>query len=190
MRFPSLLVATGAGVAALLAGCTTEVAGTPSAPTGLLLPPRPREVRLDGVDPCSLLTPDQRAGLGLTSQPSGSKPYVSLFMGDVPTCTMYSSSPGAVLLGVGTVTTVGIERWETADLAAPLQPVAVEGFPALIAVPTPSSTYCSVEIDIAAGQLLDVQIADAGDSPPVPQADLCRRATSAAKDMVQTLTSK
>ena len=185
MRLVLLLVAC-----LVAAGCTTEVAGTPSAPTGLLLPPRPREVRLDGVDPCSLLTAEQRAGLGFTSTPAISKPYVALFRGDVPTCTMFSSSPGAVLLGVGTVTTAGIERWQDTSLAARVRPTAVAGFPAVIALPTQSGAYCSVEVDVAPGQLLDVQISDGGDSPPVTQEALCQRAGQTAEEMARTLLTR
>ena len=80
--------------ALLAAGCTTVVAGTPSAPTGVLLPPRPREIRLDGVDPCSLLTAEQRAALGLESEPrSGNDPSSALYRGDVPICTMHGFRP-------------------------------------------------------------------------------------------------
>ena len=56
--------------AVLAAGCTTAVPGTPSAAGPPPLPPRPREVRLDGVDPCSLLTSEQRADLGFQSAAS------------------------------------------------------------------------------------------------------------------------
>jgi len=90
-------------------------------------------------------------------------------------------------LGVGTVTTVGIERWRDGNLAVHLRPEVVEGFPALVAIPTQSTAYCSVEVDLASGQLLDVQLADAGDTPPVPQNDLCLRAGRAAAEMTKTL---
>ena len=79
MRVALLVVA-----ALLTAGCTSAVEEPPPAPTGVVLPPRPREVRLEGVDPCSLLTAEQRAALGFTSEPhSGS--LGSAFHGDVPT---------------------------------------------------------------------------------------------------------
>ena len=74
--------------AVLTAGCTTAVEGTPSAQPPTPLPQRPQEVRLDGVDPCSLLTPEQRAELGLETAPRPSTSYVELFRGKVPTCTM------------------------------------------------------------------------------------------------------
>ena len=175
-------------VACLLAvGCTRVVEGTPSAPSGLLLPPRPREVRLDGVDPCSLLTAEQRAGLGLDSKPQRSLPYVQLFHGAVPTCTVSGPSPDAVLLVSGAVTTAGVERWSESDVAAKIQPALVAGFPALIAVPTRFADYCNVEIDVAPGQLLDVQFGGGGPQAAIDQVELCSRAARSAELMMQTL---
>jgi hypothetical protein len=173
--------------AVLAAGCTTAVEGTPSAEPPAPLPARPREVRLDGVDPCSLLTLEQRNTLRLRSRPSPSKPYVKLFSSEVPTCTTYSSSPGAVVLGVGTVTTVGIERWHSSDLAVRLEPTTIADFPAVVAVPTRSAAYCSVEVDVAPGQLIDVQMLDGGDNPPVTQDELCQQAARAADEIMKTL---
>lgn len=182
MRLVLLLVAC-----LVAAGCTTAVEGTPSAPTGVLLPPRPREVRLDGVDPCSLLTAEQRAGLGFTSEPHATKPYVELFRGEVPTCTMDSSSTNPTILGIGLVTSVGVERWREGNLAASIEPTAVSGFPAVLAQPTQSTSYCAVEVDVAAGQLLDVQLFDGGHTPPLARKELCARAERAAGEIVSTL---
>jgi Protein of unknown function (DUF3558) len=176
--------------AVLLTACTTVVEGSPSAPSGVLLPPRPREVRLDGVDPCSLLTPEQRAGLGLDSEPRPTRSYVELFRGNVPSCTMIGLEPAAVGIGVSAVTSVGIERWQEGDLAANIQPTRVSGFPALIATPARYTTYCNVEVDVAAGQLLDVQFSDGGNHPSIPQADLCRRGQQAAEAVMATLLAR
>ena len=174
----------------LAAGCTTTVTGTPSASSTPASPSRPREVRLDGVDPCSLLNPEQRAGLGFTSQPATSRPYVPLFHGDVPTCTMDSPSADPTVLGIGLVTSVGIERWREGNLAAGTESTAIEGFPALIARPTQSARYCAVEVDVSTGQLLDVQFLDGGHSPPLPQDDLCSRATRSAAEVVKSLLAR
>ena len=171
------------------AGCTTEVAGTPSAPPGLLLPPRPREVRLDGVDPCSLLTPEQWAILGFDGPTARSDPQVNLFRGQVPTCTVTGFRPEAVAVGVGIVTTVGIERWQEGDLAANLRRTAVEGFPAIVAVPTQHTEYCSTEVDVSHGQLLDVQVLN-GNQPAIPQDRLCARATQSASTLMMALLAR
>jgi hypothetical protein len=176
--------------AVLAAGCTTAVPGTPSAAGPTPLPPRPREVRLDGVDPCSLLTAEQRAALGYRSTASSSRPYVELFGGEVPTCTMSSSSTDPTILGVGLVTTVGIERWQQGNLEAVSRPDHVAGFPAIVAVPSQSKTYCAVEVDVAAGQLLDIQFLDAGHQPPLRQEELCSRARRSAEAAIKTLLTR
>jgi Protein of unknown function (DUF3558) len=176
--------------AALLTGCTTVVEGTPSAPSGVLLPPRPREVRLDGVDPCSLLTAEQRSQLGFTSEPVASRPYVELFRGDVPTCTMDGPAADPTVLGFGLVTSVGIERWQDGGLAANIRATSIATFPALIALPTQLVAYCAVEVDTAPGQLVDVQLLDGGHVPPLPQEILCARARSSAEEIVKTLAAR
>lgn len=185
MRFVVLLVAC-----LLAAGCTRAVEGTPAAPSGVLLPPRPREVRLDGVDPCSLLTAEQRAGLGLTSEPRASRPYVELFRGVVPTCTMSGSTTQSIILGIGTVTTVGIERWQQSDIAAEVSPTTVGGFPSLVTEPAASSAYCGVEVDVAVRQVLDVQLLDGGGEPPIARSRLCDHARRAAQELVASLLSR
>jgi hypothetical protein len=143
---------------------------------------------LDGVDPCSLLTPQQRVTLGLQSEPTASRPYVALFRGDVPTCKISGSSPGSKILGIGTVTSVGVERWRENDVAAQLRPTIIEGFPALVTTPTQSRKYCGVEVDVAPGQLLDVQVLDGGAS--APQSELCTSAEQAATEIMKRLIAR
>ncbi len=174
----------------LAAGCTTAVEGTPSAPTGVLLPPRPREVRLDGVDPCSLLTPEQRAELGLDGVPRYTDPYAELFGGNVPTCTITGLTREPIAVGIGVVTSAGIERWQSGDLAADVRPTTIAGFPAVVAVPRHLTDYCSVEVDVAAGQLLDVQFSDGGGTPPIPQTELCQRAVQVAEQSTASLLTR
>jgi hypothetical protein len=174
----------------LAAGCTAAVEGTPVAPSAVPPPPRPREVRLDGVDPCSLLTPEQRAGLGLDGTPRLTTPYAELFGGTVPTCTITGLKREPIAVGVGVVTSVGIERWRGGDLAADMRPTTVAGFPAVVAVPQRLTDYCSVEVDVAAGQLLDVQFSDGGGRPPIPQDELCRRGGQVAGQLMASLLTR
>jgi Protein of unknown function (DUF3558) len=173
----------------LAAGCTAAVE-TPPAPTQTPPPPRPREVRLDGVDPCTLLSPEQRAALGLDGTPRLSDPYAELFGGAVPTCTITGLTGEPIAVGVGTVTSVGIERWRRGDLAAEVHPTMVADFPAVVAVPQRLTDYCSVEVDVAAGQLLDVQFSDGGGKPPIPQDELCRRAGQVADELMTSLLAR
>lgn len=182
---PVLLLVT----AVLAAGCTAAVEGTPAAAPPAPLPQRPREVRLDGVDPCSLLTPSDRAELGLQTSGIPNSKYVELFRGTVTMCSLSGFRPNAVTLSIAAVTTVGVERWQEGDVAANLQQTTIAGFPAIIATPERFDDYCSVEIDVAQGQLLDVQFGDGGSSPRIPQDELCRRAGRSAEAAVATLIS-
>jgi hypothetical protein len=177
--------------ALLVAGCTTTVAGTPSPSRGLGLPPRPREVRLDGIDPCSLLTPEQRAALNLDGTPRFSRSHVELFRGDVPSCTItsFTLDPPPTTVSISVVTTVGIERWSDRSLAADVRPTSVAGFPAVLAIPTRFTDFCSIEVDVADGQLLDIQFA-AGGPQPIPQHELCRRGHGAAVLVMSTLLAR
>jgi len=176
--------------AVLAAGCTTAVPGAPSAAGPTPLPPRPREVRLDGVDPCSLLSRDERNALGLESDPVSHSSYVALFRGVVKTCTMHGPSPEGLLLGISSVTSVGVERWTETDVAAELQPTLVADFPAYIVKPARYTDYCSVEIDVAPGQLLDIQFGGGSAAAPITQNDLCTRAGRSAIAAMAKLTAR
>ena len=186
VRLAPLLV-----TAVLAAGCTTVVAGTPSAPPGVLLPPRPKELRLDGVDPCTLLTAEQRTTLGFESEPrNGTIAASALYRGDVPICTMRGFTGDASSVGIGVVTTAGIDLWTTGGLDADVTPTTVGGFPAVVAVPRRFTEYCSVDVDIAPGQLIDVQFRDGGNRPQIPQRDLCVRAQQTAEAAVASLLTR
>jgi hypothetical protein len=183
---PALLL-----VAALLtAGCTTPATGPPATATSAP-PPRPREVRLDGIDPCSLLTAEQRADLGLTSDPHpGTISASALYRGDVPICTINGFGRQASVVGVGVVTTAGIDLWTDPAIDAAVTPTMVGPFPAVTLRPRRFTDYCSVDVDVAQGQLVDIQVGDGGSSPPIGQQDLCTRAHQTASAAVRTLLAR
>lgn len=169
------------------AGPVTTPEPQPGGPA-VELPPRPQEVRLDGIDPCSLLTEEQRAELGLDGRPVFSQAPVGLYGGaEVPSCTTGGFEPRAVTVGVSLVTSAGIERYTSGELAAELRPLSVQGFPALVAVPTRFTEYCTVVVDVAPGQLVDVQFRDGGRRPPIPQPQLCQDAEIVAGEVMTTL---
>jgi len=88
------------------------------------------------------------------------------------------------------VTSVGIERWQEGDLAATVEPITINEFPALVATPTRFRDYCSIEVDVARGQILDVQFGDGGTQPPIPQEELCRRAGRSAEAITMSLPAR
>jgi hypothetical protein len=184
-----VLLATGCSAVGGSAAPTEPTAVTEAAgPSGIELPPRPRDVPIDGVDPCALLTPEQRAELGLDVRTVFDLGPSLLYPGnDVPACVMRGFEPRAITVGVSIVTTVGIELFTSGKLAAEVRPVQVRGFPAVVAVPTRFTKYCTVIVDVAPGQLLDVQFADGGRKPPIPQPQLCRDAETVADVAMATL---
>jgi hypothetical protein len=174
----------------LLAGCTT-VAGqpqpaSPATPTSAG-PARPRDVPIDGVDPCALLTKEQREELGLDGRPLLDRSPSLLYPGEVPMCVISGFDPRAIAVGVSVVTTAGIEFFTSGELAADVRRAEVAGFPAAVAVPTQYSHFCTVVIDVAPGQLVDVQAQDGGRRPPIPQEQLCRDAEEAANAAMTTV---
>jgi hypothetical protein len=188
----ALLVVVGV----IVAGCSGAPAAPPQPnrteapppPSAIELPPRPRDVRIDGVEPCSLLTVEQRARLGLDRPPvSDLSPSVLYPGASIPACLIQGYEPRAISVGLSIVTVAGVELFTSGELAAAVRPVQTQGFPALVAVPTRFTSYCTVIIDVAPGQLLDVQFADGGRQPPIPQPELCQGAEQAADAVMATL---
>ncbi|MHA6782927.1 DUF3558 domain-containing protein [Pseudonocardia saturnea] len=188
----------GAGwliVLVLLVGCgTPPVAGsgapapsTSAAPTTIALPPRPREIRLDGLDPCDLLTETQRADLGLDRPPVFNRGPSQLYGGETDLCSVRGNEPRAVSVGVQLAVTAGIEVFTSRPVDAEVRVIDVRGFPAVMVVPTGFPEFCSVIVDVAPGQALDVQFADGGRRPPVPQPELCSSAEESAGLVMDTL---
>jgi hypothetical protein len=175
--------------AVLVAGCTTvDGEAAAAGPSGIELPPRPRDVQIDGVDPCSLLTAEQRAELGLDGRAEFDLSPSDLYSGaDVPACVMRGYEPRAVSVGLSLVTTAGVELFSSGELAAEVRPAEVQRFPAVVAVPTRFTEWCTVIVDVAPGQLLDIQFADGGREPAIPQSQLCQGAQAVADAVMVTL---
>jgi hypothetical protein len=85
------------------------------------------------------------------------------------------------------VTSTGIELFTSGRLAADVRASTIHGFPAVVAMPTRLSDFCTVLVDVAPGQLLDVQFGDGGREPPIPQEELCVGAEQAADAAMATL---
>ena len=88
------------------------------------------------------------------------------------------------------MTTAGIDLWTTEGLDADVTPTTIGGFPAVVAVPRRFTEYCSVDVDLAPGQLVDVQFGDGGNRPPMAQRDLCARAQQTADAVVASLLAR
>jgi hypothetical protein len=178
----------------LLSGCSTGGHASPAdppatqqaTPTTVSLPPRPRDVPIDDVDPCTLMTRQQRAELGLDQPPRLSREASLLYPGDVSRCSIRGNEP-AISISISAVTTTGIEFWTSGRAAAETQPVEVADFPALVATSEVVDDGCNVLVDVAPGQMLDIQSRSAGARPPIRQDQLCRVAEQAANLAMDTL---
>lgn len=194
MRITALLV-----VAVALAGCTagpdpsaldSKAPPPPTTPTTsasqLDFPPRPREVPLDQVDPCAILTPDQRMSLSLDNPPSA---YVETSFGGAKACTIRSTTSGNVAR-LALVLVSGADVWLSDNAQVDYTVSSIEGF-AAITVRTPDiDDVCNVEIDIAEGQFLDVMFRDGGNSRAVQQDHLCLGAQRVAEAAMASLLQK
>ncbi|KAA2251217.1 DUF3558 domain-containing protein [Solihabitans fulvus] len=161
---------------------TTTTSATPS----VTLPPRPRPLPLGSIDPCRILTRDQRTALSLDNSPSD---YVDKAFGNAKACTIRGLRTGNVAR-LALVTAQGIEVWLDENAQTDARPASVGGFPALT-VRTPGiANACNVDVDVADGQFLDVLFRDGGNDRPAPQDTLCLGAQRVAEAAMTSLGAK
>lgn len=175
---------------AVLAACgSPDVTAERGAPAR---PDRPRELRVDGVDPCQLLSGTQRATLGLDGDPVPDASTLQTYPGRVSRCAISVVQPKAIVAIQSTVSTAGIDVWLTGEPIADIVPTAAGGFPAIVARPLNDvrATRCTVVVDVAAGQAFEVLVADGGKTPPVPQDELCQTAQLVADAAIATMLTK
>ncbi|HEY0575761.1 MAG TPA: DUF3558 domain-containing protein [Pseudonocardia sp.] len=156
------------------------------APVSPALPPRPVELRLDGIDPCSLLTAAQRSQLGVNQGQPGHGSESSPLKGASCVWSNLPASPdnawsGRLVLGQG------------ADYALGLEPLrTVNGFAATTTGSAGSDPtfYCGMLVDVAPGQsLLASYDNGAKDYPGMNHQLACDKAQQLASDMLSTLRS-
>ncbi|WP_433265404.1 DUF3558 domain-containing protein [Actinosynnema sp. CS-041913] len=151
--------------------------------TTVVLPPRPKDIPLDQVDPCAVLDAEQRAQLSLDNPPSA---YVEASFGNAKACTIRSNISGNVVR-LALVTVEGIGVWLSENAQVDARPTTVAGFPGLT-VRTPGlDDVCTVEVDVAEGQFLDVMFRDGGNKTKVKQDILCQAAQRTAEAAVAGL---
>lgn len=177
---------------AIIAGCSTTIQGEAS-PVGagsgeavIDLPPRPRELSLKGVLPCSLLTTEQQISLGLDDlNPTPGASRVEIFTG--PECTYLGNEPRDVTMGFTLVTSNGIEALtRPGAVRAEIIPTTVSEFPAVILHLPSLGASCSLNIDVAEGEFLNLVFLD-DELPPAPFEQICEYAKNAAAQALVTL---
>jgi hypothetical protein len=149
----------------------------------LALPPRPRDLALDRVNPCQILSAGQRLALSLDSPPTE---YTDEEFDQAKACTIRGQGSGTVVQ-LALVTDMGVNVWLSDEAQVSASPVTAAGWPALV-VHTPGlNSVCNVEVDTGANQFLDVLFRDGGNNPPLTQSTLCQGAQRVAEAAVVSL---
>jgi hypothetical protein len=178
----TVLGLVGCGGAAAPAAAPPDSAVAPARPA---LPPRPVELRLDGVDPCALLTDAQQKQLGVGG---GSAVGVEASSGPLrgPSCTWdnFPKRPSNGYFGRAVLTS-------GAEFGLGSEPLrTVDGFAATTAgsTGTDPAYYCNMLVDVAPGQALGAQYDNnAHDYPGMNHQLACDKAQQLASAMLTTL---
>lgn len=149
---------------------------TPTTPPGS---PRPRELRLDGKDPCATVPQADWATFAIDRAIPEQDPTFRS-----PAC-FFNSSWAA--MSVVLVVTEGIEAWAPGARTAQPAPVdPVHGFPAISLVRPENATSCDIAVDVATGQyVLAGAVIDLNDLASVPER--CAYAHQFAEVVLRTL---
>ncbi|MFD0201792.1 MULTISPECIES: DUF3558 domain-containing protein [Saccharothrix] len=180
----------------MVAGCSPGETGDPrpattdapatsdSAEPTASKPPRPKEVKLDGVDPCATLTTAQRVELKIDEAVNDP---LDVLNNDnpAPTCAYMSNGRSVFSYNVSLVSGEGIEYWEGgSNLDVDAKTVA--GFAAYqYKLSGTSEAYCSYAVDVAEKQQLIVQFFPIGDG--FTQDQMCQNAAKGAELALATL---
>ncbi|RDI29808.1 DUF3558 domain-containing protein [Lentzea flaviverrucosa] len=158
-------------LAAVLAGCSTTEPGKPSAsdetgsapttgtPTGTATPVnRPKAVDLKTVEPCSLISAEQRVALGLSKVEPGN-PLPDYGEGSKRCNQTYASVK--FVSSIHTLLNGGVDRLKQTTGESKLTPLQVAGYPAYLAQREApgGAPVCEIYVDAHDGQLL---LVDAG----------------------------
>ena len=177
----------------LLAACSpapiTPPPGTTASPTTASA--RPRDIDISGILPCDLLTPAQRAELGLDGEPQLNSGSDALF-GEARTCDIRRFGPSpSVRLSITLGTEFGIERFSEPEVISEVVAIEVAGYPAVLSPPPASMpTNCLIAVDVGPGQMVGVMLSDGGSDPGVPADELCRRVPRYTEAVMATLLTR
>jgi hypothetical protein len=171
---------------AICASCTSAVSGEPSTDSAApKLPPRSREFRIDGLDPCSALTAAQLTSLHVLyyakDDPEGSRgpgcEWIHSPTEPIETYTVDINTKGGVELAFG---------------QPQLAVLTVAGFGAVSTPGLFSSGQhdCIVNIDVAPSQAVQVGYFYNGASVPMTHEIACQKARHAAELAMQTILAK
>ncbi|WP_112226547.1 DUF3558 domain-containing protein [Lentzea atacamensis] len=147
------------------------------------LPKRPADLKLDGVDPCKLLTEAQMAQIKVTK--TSPQKLETAGLGEAPGC--FYENGLKYTYSVALITNKGASFWLSGSGNTEAKVVDVAGYGAAqITLIGTEGVNCSVAVDVAEGQQLNFMyspVTEKGDS----QEQLCSKVNKAAALAVETL---
>ncbi|MFB9431448.1 DUF3558 domain-containing protein [Streptoalloteichus tenebrarius] len=186
-----MLLTTIAASACTAQGSPSPSAGRDNNPapgsSAAKLPPRPKDIPATSIDACKVFGKDQLKTLGLDSEPRKATNGADRFGNQGCIVSKVGGDPYFNYLVIP-VPQEGVDAWLKGDRDSDIKQVTVSGFGAVRAHPNGTSGLaCSVVVDIADGQSLNVQFT-AGTPKSFDQEQLCDRARQGAELAMRTLT--
>ncbi|MEU4448339.1 DUF3558 domain-containing protein [Actinosynnema sp. NPDC050801] len=200
LRSSRALVATTLAAAVVLGGCTTtknpgDANPQPTTATGapettgssratVDFPPRPAEIKLDGIsDACTALTAEQQRELKIDE--AISEPQDVIDGKESPGCSFQTNSRPLFSYEITLIADEGVGYWEGGGNLAVVQK-SVAGFGAYqVTLAGTSKGDCALAVDVADGQQLFVSFLPIGDN--FTQDEMCQNATKGAEMALTTL---
>ncbi|MFB9906073.1 DUF3558 domain-containing protein [Allokutzneria oryzae] len=160
-----------------------EASTLPSAP---LPAQRPRDLPLDKVAPCQLLTPEQQRDFAINAP---GRPETSPTFDNGPVCN-YSSEVQSTGVSFTLVKNKGIDFFTKNNVNAELRDLDIRGFRAREMF-TPLApelwAFCTVVVDTAKDQVLHAMFSERGNTPRLTREQVCAKAKQGAEAAVTTL---
>jgi hypothetical protein len=166
---------------------TTQQPGEPT----VAIPPRPKPLPLDGIEPCSLFPDSAQQQLNVTRSP---RSHTSDDVYKAPECEMDASPDGSdVSYSALAITTEGIGAWLDGKRTVVAKLVSVGGYPAVDYYPqgvetTTDGNGCYTSIDVADGQQLMIEVLplEFGKFSQVQQCQMTEKAAALAVSTLQS----
>lgn len=191
-------------VAGMAAGCTTSEAGQAtagngpasttsseetsgtSAPSSVEIPPPPRELSLEGLDPCTLFTDAQRAQLKVNSVDPKDDGGDDIYDGMKECILDADAAEPFITYDVIAVTDVDVSFWINQPHNADVELISIAGYPAAeFHTKGVEGSDCAVAVGVAKNQHLHVEMAPL--SEDLEQDQICQGTEQAAEMALQTL---
>ncbi|WP_168200849.1 DUF3558 domain-containing protein [Allokutzneria sp. NRRL B-24872] len=180
-----------------VAGCTVTQVGTASPQSAIPESPppasdgpeRPREIKIDDLRPCELITAEQRQEFKIDVP--FSEESESAFQSQI--CEMISHSE-RVSIAFNVILKHDVARFGIGNPATIPRAVQVAGFPAFevrLKESDPGDQGCSVNVGVSKGQVIRARFLEQGrKSRPLSYDEVCRRATRGAELAVGNLLNR